>query len=910
MKRKVFSLFVVLTVVISMMPAAALISHAASMTKVSVSTAPELKKYLQMSGDYDITLTKDISYSEDGNYGVWCYIAGRKALNLNGHSLVVHNDNVEKSTLFQVQSGTEMIVYDTQDSDSSTIRYNGYINDNGDLKYRNIFSVRGKLTLNGGTIEAGRSKSEYSAKYAKTIWRQTFGTGVEVSGGGVLTVNGGKIYGRGSYIGREAGIKALSGSSVYFNRGSVAAKGGANCFSGSGTIYAATGTFTCETLDAVEIDGKSTKGPGYGQVGLSKKQLASATVIEKTVPSDASCITARELVLKPGQEYVALYTRSGTATDYNAKNETDMSLPTADPVISARQVAKGTPYGYQFKNIDTSIPGNRYGISYNWSVYDLKANKLAETGLLLSKSSVDVMKDFSGFTPEKGKKYIIHCKYREDLLGTCFEGLASNSTFTVLDDLAAPVITENPPTKIEVQPGAQATISVKASGTNLSYAWETSTNSGNTWIPCTAGTGYNSADYTTAALSKDHDGVMFRCRVYNSAGSVYSLMAMITVKADQTVSVVNFTNFTVPKDGGTYTTDIKTTSDFPGRVTRYAFQMFRKDINGTDASAGDNVGLCVYVDLDSGYQWAADKTAYLNGKPQEVTIHNDGMGTEYGFVWNFTIGYTDQIKITGQSPETVQYQAGEDVKLFVSATGATGYQWQKYEMKSGGAKQKYRPWNIEGATGSTYTIFNADSSAEGTYRCELSCSDGTVYSKDIVLKMAEEKTDLINPFEDIYETDDYYNAVLWAYYADPQITNGMDETHFGPQLTVTRGQAVTFLWRSQGCPEPSSLNNPFVDVSSTEYYYKPVLWAVEKGITKGVDDTHFNPMDTLSTQHMITFLYRTRNPGMDGWDGEAAAWAGNSYGGRPFGVDIAVNNATPCPRCHVVQFLYRSSAKG
>ena len=164
-----------------------------------------------------------------------------------------------------------------------------------------------------------------------------------------------------------------------------------------------------------------------------------------------------------------------------------------------------------------------------------------------------------------------------------------------------------------------------------------------------------------------------------------------------------------------------------------------------------------------------------------------------------------------------------------------------------------------------------------------------------------------NPFIDVYESDNYYDAVLWAYYASPQVTNGMDETHFGPHLTVTRAQAVPFLWRSQGCPEPSSTVNPFVDVPSTEYYYKPILWAVEKGITKGVDDTHFNPMDTLSTQHIVTFLFRTKNPGMDGWNGEAAAWAGQGYGGKPFGVDIAVNNTTPCPRCNVVQFLYKLS---
>ena len=167
-------------------------------------------------------------------------------------------------------------------------------------------------------------------------------------------------------------------------------------------------------------------------------------------------------------------------------------------------------------------------------------------------------------------------------------------------------------------------------------------------------------------------------------------------------------------------------------------------------------------------------------------------------------------------------------------------------------------------------------------------------------------TKLQNPFVDIYESDDYYNAVLWAYYASPQVTNGMDTTHFGPNLTVTRAQAVTFLWRSQGCPEPTTTVNPFVDVPSTEYYYKPVLWAVENNITKGTSDTTFDPEDILTTAHIVTFLYRTKNPGMDGWYGEAAAWAADENG-RLFGVDIAVDNTTNCPRCNVVQFLYKLS---
>ena len=199
----------------------------------------------------------------------------------------------------------------------------------------------------------------------------------------------------------------------------------------------------------------------------------------------------------------------------------------------------------------------------------------------------------------------------------------------------------------------------------------------------------------------------------------------------------------------------------------------------------------------------------------------------------------------------------------------------------------------------------------------LSASDDALkIHKEFKLPEEEKKgTDAINPkydnpFVDVDESDSFYYAVMWAYYSDPQVTKGVDDNHFGPDSTVTRGQCVTFLWRAEGCPAPKTKVNPFTDVKKTDYYYDAVLWAVENGITKGTTATTFSPDDTLTTLHIITFMYRTQNPGLDGWDGEAAEWAGKYYGGKPFGVQIAVNNKTDCPRWCVVQFLYAQAAKG
>ena len=107
------------------------------------------------------------------------------------------------------------------------------------------------------------------------------------------------------------------------------------------------------------------------------------------------------------------------------------------------------------------------------------------------------------------------------------------------------------------------------------------------------------------------------------------------------------------------------------------------------------------------------------------------------------------------------------------------------------------------------------------------------------------------------EKDDYcYDAVLWAVNHEPQITNGTSANTFSPEATCTRAQAVTFLWRAMGCPEPTSTNNPFVDVKPSDYFYKPVLWAVEKGITNGMDATHFDPTSTCTRGQAVTFLWR------------------------------------------------------
>lgn len=157
-------------------------------------------------------------------------------------------------------------------------------------------------------------------------------------------------------------------------------------------------------------------------------------------------------------------------------------------------------------------------------------------------------------------------------------------------------------------------------------------------------------------------------------------------------------------------------------------------------------------------------------------------------------------------------------------------------------------------------------------------------------------------FQDVRSTDHYANAVQWA--KEAGVTNGTSATAFTPNATVTRAQAVTFLWRAMGKPEPSSANSPFTDVTNSDaYYYKAVLWAAEKGITNGVSSTLFGVNGTLNYDHILAFLCRAAGGNASGsnWSASAVAWAkekGVSQG-------LTFSPKSGCPRSNVVYFLWK-----
>uniref|UniRef100_UPI00359C8954 S-layer homology domain-containing protein n=1 Tax=Faecalicatena contorta TaxID=39482 RepID=UPI00359C8954 len=169
-------------------------------------------------------------------------------------------------------------------------------------------------------------------------------------------------------------------------------------------------------------------------------------------------------------------------------------------------------------------------------------------------------------------------------------------------------------------------------------------------------------------------------------------------------------------------------------------------------------------------------------------------------------------------------------------------------------------------------------------------------------------------FVDVATGSYYEDAVDWA--VENGITKGTDDTHFSPDGICTRAQAVTFLWRTAGSPEPETSAMPFTDVPVGSYYYDAVLWAVENGITKGTSDTTFSPDDTCTRAQIVTFLWRsekspaagTANPFADvkstAYYADAVLWAVKEN------ITKGTTNTTfspdaDCTRAQIVTFLWR-----
>lgn len=203
-----------------------------------------------------------------------------------------------------------------------------------------------------------------------------------------------------------------------------------------------------------------------------------------------------------------------------------------------------------------------------------------------------------------------------------------------------------------------------------------------------------------------------------------------------------------------------------------------------------------------------------------------------------------------------------------------------------------------------------------TYMFTMPDAKATVtamFRQDEYKPITSEPTGSARLFADVPAKAYYHNAVAWA--AKQGITTGTSTTMFSPDMLCTRAQIVTFLWRANGSPDNSG-GNPFTDVDFSSYYYPAVEWVAAQGITNGTGLTNFSPDISCTRAQAVTFLYRTagspvesgENPFRDVADNayytDAVQWAVNK--GITTGTSATTFDPNDnCTRAEIVTFLYR-----
>ena len=112
--------------------------------------------------------------------------------------------------------------------------------------------------------------------------------------------------------------------------------------------------------------------------------------------------------------------------------------------------------------------------------------------------------------------------------------------------------------------------------------------------------------------------------------------------------------------------------------------------------------------------------------------------------------------------------------------------------------------------------------------------------------------DWVNPFNDVKESDWFYEAIYYAHVNG--LMNGVATDEFDPKGSMTRAMIVTILWRYEGSPETNGSN--FTDVKDGQWYSDAIAWANENGIVNGYGDGIFGVNDKITREQFAVILYR------------------------------------------------------
>ena len=385
---------------------------------------------------------------------------------------------------------------------------------------------------------------------------------------------------------------------------------------------------------------------------------------------------------------------------------------------------------------------------------------------------------------------------------------------------AQTVITTQPRSQT-VTKGKTAAFAVEATGDNLTYQWQQSTDNGSTW---SAIDGANAASYTIQNAATGLSGSQYRCVVTGAGGSVTSAAATLTVtrpsggSSQPSSSQQAIDKIERAEDGDVVTMDL------PKGKTKLDKEVF-EELAGRDVT--------LVLDLGGGVQWT------IKGEDIPADAHLTDL--DLGVTMNTSTIPVDIINAITGEVSTMQLTLAHDGDFGFTLT-LTAPLGAKYAALW--ANLYYYDGNAEALTFQTAAQIDRDGTASLKF---------THASQYVIVIDDRNHTPKDFPFVDVNPGDWYYEAVDYVFQRD--LMNGTGGARFTPNGTASRAMVATILWRMAGEPQVNYAMS-FADVPSGTWYTEAVRWAASEGIVTGYSDTKFGPDDPVTREQFAAMLYR------------------------------------------------------
>ena len=901
MGKKVFSLCMALVLCLSLLPATAL------------AAAPPVDQVLYVGG---VLISNTGYWTTDDKGSVTAYTGESTPTDnyihydADNNILTLHNATIKEALKYSDTPPNSLIseaaigVLNQKDDAELTITLAGtntiaevsmgicvlaFSDSTGDasLTIKGTGSLDASGSLNGIMVQSNSGDATLTIQSADVTLTSNRGNGVTVQAGSAdnqghtatLTVNGGKLTASG-----DAGIEFNAGNLSYNITTGLTVSGNAlvDTRNGGIEVYGTGAVNTTADDDATNggIVFNGDEGTVYGSVTLQE-----------------------DITIGEGE---SLTIGDGASLDTNGKTITVESGGKLEGTIDGKQppeitvspvnqtMEEGSPAAFSV----TASAGEGEQLTYQWQ------QKTTDSG-----SEWMDISDATNATYTTGQTTMAMSGYQYRCVVTANGVSVISAPATLTVNAAATTITTQPG-NVTVTEGETATFSVTATGSNLTYQWQQSTD-GSAWANISGATGIS---YTTQATTMDMNGYQYRCVVTGNGGSVTSDAATLTV----TAATVPVTGVTLNKTSTSlYVGDTETLTPTitPDNATNKNLTWSSDD---TSVATVDASGLVTAVSAGTA---TITVTTEDGAKTANCTVtvsrYSSGGGSSSSStslsdraiddIQDARPGDTVEITLrpgrTTLEREVFEELAGQDITLEIDA--GDGVLWTVNGLD---IPEDTRLHDLDldvdlGDSDIPATVLNAVTGEIDTVQLSLAhdgrfgftmalsaplgrenagcwsnlywynerteelefqqaariAEDGTAefnldHASDYAIVIDDRSHEPVDlPFNDVPEGYWAYDAIQYVY--GEGLMAGTSGSTFNPEGTTTRGQIVTILWRLSGSPVVNYLMD-FDDVDPAAYYAEAIRWATSEGIAGGYGGGLFGPDDPITREQLAVMLYR------------------------------------------------------